>query len=458
MDEENTTDSNDTSLVSNGAYTGNIIQGPLRAQFIDPTDQQAYNNALAGMGTNNQSGSSSQSNDNPAAASSDETIQGDAGWNPFSQTSNNQSFDSDTTDNSNTSPIDYSGALSLLRGGYSPSSSQNDSYSSSNVVSAPDGTTTNMTQYNSHPGYGNIVQQYINQMGKFGTINDIDSYIQKNSPGSTIKGNTIVAAARENNLAPETLAAIIQHEMGGFDTTKGVAAEDNNPGGVTWSPTYQASHPWVSRGSPRPEKEGGFYVKFPNIEYGVYAVASAANHSNNNASTKKGSGGTGGPGFFNIPQSQGMGGPQPAKPTNIYQNLNTNFKNIGKITTGWGGSTKFEKFHPGIDIANKVGTPIPSFTPGKVTSVSTGHQHGENGFGNSVTVTDANGVKEKYNHLSQVLVKPGQVVNKGQEIAKMGDSGSTYSPTGNGTGPHLDLRIKDAYDRYLNPNVYLKNS
>ena len=132
-------------------------------------------------------------------------------------------------------------------------------------------------------------------------------------------------------------------------------------------------------------------------------------------------------------------------------------KNLGVVTTKWGESTRYEKFHPGIDIANKKGTPITAFASGVVTAVTSGHKHGENGYGNQVEVTDAYGNKHRYSHLNQEFVKVGQRVGKGQPIALMGDSGSTYSPSGKSTGTHLDYRIVNAYNKYINPYTYLKN-
>lgn len=145
-------------------------------------------------------------------------------------------------------------------------------------------------------------------------------------------------------------------------------------------------------------------------------------------------------------------------PNQEYKNLSTNFGNLGAITTKYGESTRYEKFHPGIDIANKPGTPIPSFVPGVVTSVSAGHKHGEKGYGNTVIVTDAKGNKHRYSHLKQVYVAVGQPVRAGQELATMGDTGSTYSPSGKGTGTHLDYRIVDVYNKAVNPYAYLRKS
>lgn len=137
--------------------------------------------------------------------------------------------------------------------------------------------------------------------------------------------------------------------------------------------------------------------------------------------------------------------------------LSLDLNKLGTTTTPWGGGTKFENFHPGIDIANKIGTPIPSFSGGTITSVTTGKKQGDNGYGNSVIVTDAQGNKLRYSHLHNVYVKVGQKIAPGQEMATMGNSGSTYSTSG-GTGSHLDFRIVDAANRYMNPSSYFKTT
>lgn len=129
--------------------------------------------------------------------------------------------------------------------------------------------------------------------------------------------------------------------------------------------------------------------------------------------------------------------------------------NLGTLTVPYGGGTKFEKFHPGIDIGNVSGTKIPSFSPGKVTKVVSGKKHGDPGFGNFVVVTDASGAQHRYSHLQNSFVKVGQQVNRGQQIGSLGATGQTYSASGNGEGPHLDYRIKNAYGKYVNPFAYL---
>jgi len=128
---------------------------------------------------------------------------------------------------------------------------------------------------------------------------------------------------------------------------------------------------------------------------------------------------------------------------------------LGPITTPFGGQTTQEGFHPAVDIANKKGTKIPSMTYGKVLAAIRGRKQGENNFGNSVIIKDNQGNTHRYSHLDQVHVTPGQDVQPGQQIATMGDSGATYSPTG-GDPSNLDYRIVNAYGKYINPMKFLK--
>lgn len=132
------------------------------------------------------------------------------------------------------------------------------------------------------------------------------------------------------------------------------------------------------------------------------------------------------------------------------------FANLSKITTPFGAATQQEGFHPGIDIANKLGTKIPAFAGGTVTNVDMGHPHGENSFGNSVTITDADGNKHRYSHLNKGYVKVGQQVPRGAPIGEMGNSGAAYSASGLGDGTNLDYRIFTAYGKYKNPMTYLQ--
>lgn len=131
------------------------------------------------------------------------------------------------------------------------------------------------------------------------------------------------------------------------------------------------------------------------------------------------------------------------------------FKNLGAITVPYGGGTKYEGFHPGVDIAAPSGTTVPAFTGGKVTEVRTGvGKTTSPSFGNYVIVTDPSGAKHRYSHLSQEWVKLGDEIKPGQSIGAIGATGSVYSQSG-GDPSHLDYRIMDAFNKYIDPSVYL---
>jgi len=134
------------------------------------------------------------------------------------------------------------------------------------------------------------------------------------------------------------------------------------------------------------------------------------------------------------------------------------FSNLGTMTTPYGGSTNFEKFHPGVDIAAPIGTSLPAFTGGTVTGVRTGRENtpATPGFGNFVIIKDDNGNFQRYSHLNKVFVPIGGKVEAGQQIGEIGNTGGAYSTSG-GTGSHLDFRIFSAAKKYYNPSTYLSN-
>ena len=134
-----------------------------------------------------------------------------------------------------------------------------------------------------------------------------------------------------------------------------------------------------------------------------------------------------------------------------------NLAALGKMTVPYGGQTAYERFHPGVDIANAKGTPIPSMENGIVENTVTGKRQGDAGFGNTITVRTQNGDRHQFGHMGNVNVAPGQQVQKGQIIGDMSNSGSAYSPSGQGDGTHLDFRIVSAYNKYKNPMTYLRN-
>lgn len=136
-------------------------------------------------------------------------------------------------------------------------------------------------------------------------------------------------------------------------------------------------------------------------------------------------------------------------PNNKYKNL----KVPGTITTPFGGKTRDEPVHPGVDFANKPGAPIQSFADGVVTGVG---GKGD-GSGNVVILKDKNGDVHQYGHLQNQAVKKNQIIKKGDKIGTMGASGNSYSPTG-GDATHLDIRIAGKDGTWRNPMNYLRKT
>lgn len=107
----------------------------------------------------------------------------------------------------------------------------------------------------------------------------------------------------------------------------------------------------------------------------------------------------------------------------------------------WGGSD----FHPGIDIANDMGTPIRATADGTVSVA--GWNSG--GYGNMVDIDHGNGVMTRYGHASYVVVTAGQQVKRGQIIAYMGSTGFS-------TGPHVHYEVR-INGQAVDPSGYLFN-
>lgn len=106
-------------------------------------------------------------------------------------------------------------------------------------------------------------------------------------------------------------------------------------------------------------------------------------------------------------------------------------------------STKFSKWHPGVDIATSLDMPVHPITEGEVSEVGRDFF----GLGNFVEVLHQNGFKSKYAHLGKVYVKVGQKINSDNILGEVGLSGST-------SGPHTHLEITKNGD-YIDPQTLL---
>jgi len=119
----------------------------------------------------------------------------------------------------------------------------------------------------------------------------------------------------------------------------------------------------------------------------------------------------------------------------------------GKLESGMGGRRNpfggrgFE-YHEGQDIDAVYGTPVMVAASGTVTIAGR-----ERGYGNVIYVDHGAGVTTRYGHLSQIDVKIGQIVARGQTICLVGS-------TGRSTGPHLHYEVR-INNQPVDPRQYL---
>jgi len=99
------------------------------------------------------------------------------------------------------------------------------------------------------------------------------------------------------------------------------------------------------------------------------------------------------------------------------------------------------QFHYGVDIANRKGTPIYATADGVVKRYGF-----DKSFGRMVVIDHGYGYETRYGHLQKSLVKKGQEVKRGQQIALMGS-------TGRSTSSHVHYEVK-LNGKHQNPFNY----
>lgn len=100
----------------------------------------------------------------------------------------------------------------------------------------------------------------------------------------------------------------------------------------------------------------------------------------------------------------------------------------GKITSGFG--SRNGRPHEGLDVSGKFGQPIKSVANGRVV-----YSGVMSGYGRIVVIYHGGGVSSVYAHNRENLVKVGDLVEKSQPVATIGQSGRA-------TGPHLHFEIR----------------
>ena len=99
-------------------------------------------------------------------------------------------------------------------------------------------------------------------------------------------------------------------------------------------------------------------------------------------------------------------------------------------------------FHSGLDFSAAQDEPIIATAGGVVVEATFGKN-----YGNFVTIKHGDGLETRYAHASKLFVKKGDLVNKNDVIALVGN-------TGRSTGPHLHYEIR-LNGRPLDPRQYL---
>ena len=101
-----------------------------------------------------------------------------------------------------------------------------------------------------------------------------------------------------------------------------------------------------------------------------------------------------------------------------------------------------QDFHKGLDFAGKKGSEVIVVGDGVVSWAGK-----RSGYGNLIEINHGNGYTTRYGHNQRHLVKVGEKVKKGQQIALMGS-------TGRSTGPHVHFEVLQN-GKTVNPSKYI---
>lgn len=120
---------------------------------------------------------------------------------------------------------------------------------------------------------------------------------------------------------------------------------------------------------------------------------------------------------------------------------------LGPISSAFGWRrdplTGQGRFHKGVDVKAAYGQAVPSVAGGTVVSAGS-----QGGYGLTVVVEHDSGIRTRYAHLSELAVRQGDVVARGQDLGRVGS-------TGRSTGPHLHFEVLEE-GRPVNPATALR--
>lgn len=163
-----------------------------------------------------------------------------------------------------------------------------------------------------------------------------------------------------------------------------------------------------------------------------------------------GAGGSGNPGsFLGTSNSGGAAGAAAVNAKDAGGGWTNPVGGSYKVTSGF-GPRKAPKAgastnHQGIDLAAAINTPILAAKAGTV-SVS---KDEATGYGKWIEIKHDDGTKSRYGHLNDRSVQVGARVNAGQQIGKMGSTGTS-------TGSHLHFEVINAQGQKVDPAKTMK--
>jgi len=124
------------------------------------------------------------------------------------------------------------------------------------------------------------------------------------------------------------------------------------------------------------------------------------------------------------------------------------------IASGWLSShfgyrndpfTGKKTWHQGVDFAGKEGTDVIAVASGVVS-----WSGNRDGYGNMVEVAHGDGLLTRYAHNDENLVDVGDLIRKGEPLARMGN-------TGRSTGPHVHFEVFK-HGRAVDPSSYIRRT
>ena len=171
-------------------------------------------------------------------------------------------------------------------------------------------------------------------------------------------------------------------------------------------------------------------------------AAEQAKYNQNNNSNNGGGGNSGGSGG-----NSGGGGSSGGGSATSLSNLQWPVPSCTLITSRFGyrvaPTTGASTYHGGLDIGAGMGASIVAAGAGDVI-----YAGANGGYGNCVMIDHGGGIVTLYGHASKLCVSKGDVVKRGQVVAKVGS-------TGRSTGPHLHFEVRKNGE-YVNPMKYFK--